>query len=363
GTETFQSYPLIYHLDVGAMYPNIILTNRLQPTAIVDDHMCGRCDYCPTDAQLRAGRVDCRKKMQWVKRGNYFPLSSSEVRQIRKQLETEKHTETISIRKQLETEKHTVKRSQLRGRVGDVDKKDEPIHAKYKSNTSHTGMGKYNRGQDSKGKGYNSDQGEPKRDKPKGDRQWESKEERQSKEAWLNEDISLSLPLSLSLSLYPLNAWLNEDISVGWHDLSPDLRAEILKARCVVVSRRVYKKQTDSEENECTTVVCQRENGFYVDTVRQFRDRRYEYKAHKAKWVRKLKDLLKETPVQQDKVQEADAYVVLYESLQLAHKCILNSFYGYVMRPSSRWGSMPMAGAVTHQGGEIIKAARALVSR
>ncbi len=24
--------------------------------------------------------------------------------------------------------------------------------------------------------------------------------------------------------------------------------------------------------------VCQRENDFYVDTVRQFRDRRYEYK-------------------------------------------------------------------------------------
>lgn len=28
--------PLIYHVDVAAMYPNIILTNRLQPVAIVD---------------------------------------------------------------------------------------------------------------------------------------------------------------------------------------------------------------------------------------------------------------------------------------------------------------------------------------
>ena len=26
--------PIIYHLDVGAMYPNIILTNRLQPSAM-----------------------------------------------------------------------------------------------------------------------------------------------------------------------------------------------------------------------------------------------------------------------------------------------------------------------------------------
>ena len=31
--------PLVYHLDVGAMYPNIILTNRLQPVSVVDDKM------------------------------------------------------------------------------------------------------------------------------------------------------------------------------------------------------------------------------------------------------------------------------------------------------------------------------------
>jgi DNA polymerase epsilon subunit 1 len=32
--------PLVYHIDVAAMYPNIILTNRLQPSAIVDDATC-----------------------------------------------------------------------------------------------------------------------------------------------------------------------------------------------------------------------------------------------------------------------------------------------------------------------------------
>lgn len=36
------------------------------------------------------------------------------------------------------------------------------------------------------------------------------------------------------------------------------------------------------------------------------------------------------------KVQEAADMVVLYDSLQLAHKCILNSFYGYVMRKVRR---------------------------
>ena len=37
--------PLVYHIDVAAMYPNIILTNRLQPSAIVDDATCAACDF------------------------------------------------------------------------------------------------------------------------------------------------------------------------------------------------------------------------------------------------------------------------------------------------------------------------------
>lgn len=41
--------PLIYHLDVAAMYPNIILTNRLQPVAIVNERICGNCIYVSED--------------------------------------------------------------------------------------------------------------------------------------------------------------------------------------------------------------------------------------------------------------------------------------------------------------------------
>lgn len=47
--------------------------------------------------------------------------------------------------------------------------------------------------------------------------------------------------------------------------------------------------------------------------------------------------------------------VILYDSLQLAHKCILNSFYGYVMRKGARWYSMEMAGVVTFTGAKIIQ--------
>ncbi len=53
--------------------------------------------------------------------------------------------------------------------------------------------------------------------------------------------------------------------------------------------------------------------------------------------------------------------VVLYDSLQLAHKCILNSFYGYVMRKGARWYSMEMAGVVTNTGANIIQSANKLV--
>ena len=55
--------------------------------------------------------------------------------------------------------------------------------------------------------------------------------------------------------------------------------------------------------------------------------------------------------------------IVLYDSLQLAHKVILNSFYGYVMRKGSRWYSMEMAGVTCLTGARIIQLARQLVER
>ena len=78
-----------------------------------------------------------------------------------------------------------------------------------------------------------------------------------------------------------------------------------------------------------------RENPFYVDTLRDFRDRRYEYKRLVKVWKKKKEEannLTAET--------EAKNYINLFDSLQLAHKIILNSFYGYVMRKGARWYSM-----------------------
>lgn len=54
--------PLIYHLDVAAMYPNIILTNRLQPSAIVTEEDCAACDF-------NAPNKKCLRQMEWVSAG------------------------------------------------------------------------------------------------------------------------------------------------------------------------------------------------------------------------------------------------------------------------------------------------------
>ena len=59
--------------------------------------------------------------------------------------------------------------------------------------------------------------------------------------------------------------------------------------------------------------------------------------------------------------QRAADMVILYDSLQLAHKCILNSFYGYVMRKGARWYSMEMAGVVTFTGAKIIQVRHAVL--
>eukprot|EP00768_Dysnectes_brevis_P005400 gnl/Dysnectes_brevis/3887_a5028_282.p1 GENE.gnl/Dysnectes_brevis/3887_a5028_282~~gnl/Dysnectes_brevis/3887_a5028_282.p1 ORF type:complete len:2152 (+),score=783.83 gnl/Dysnectes_brevis/3887_a5028_282:42-6497(+) len=250
----FRRRPLIYHLDVGAMYPNIMLTNRLQPPAIVDAAVCAACDFAPTKS--RDNR--CQRRMEWVWRGTYFPLTPKEVRTVRGQLEAGKHP--------------------LEGR---------------------------------------------------------------------------------------------EEL-VPWDRLPEAEQSKLIKAELGRYSSRNYKKIHESEELVRTACVCQRENPFYIDTVRKFRDRRYIYKGRQKACFGRMRAAMEalqtETdPAERTRLQrehtDAEVAYVLNESLQLAHKAILNTFYGYVMRKGSRWYSMEMAGAVTNTGGEIIKAARRLVAK
>lgn len=145
-----------------------------------------------------------------------------------------------------------------------------------------------------------------------------------------------------------------------WEDLSAGEQVKLVKKRLEDFSRKVYHRVKVTETVEREAIICQRENPFYVNTVRAFRDRRYEFKGLQKVWKKKVDVVPKGDAAAKE---EAKKMVVLYDSLQLAHKVILNSFYGYVMRKGSRWYSMEMAGVTCLTGATIIQMARSLVER
>ncbi|ORY22632.1 hypothetical protein BCR39DRAFT_551237 [Naematelia encephala] len=234
--------PLIYHLDVAAMYPNIMLSNRLQPDSVKDEAGCAVCDYNRPDKT-------CDRRMEWAWRGEYFPAKRDEVNMVRYALEQEFFPPKFA--------------NGPRRRFVDLG------------------------------------------------------------------DIEQSALIHKRLGDY---------------------------------SRKVYKKTHETKVVTKTAIICQRENSFYIDTVRAFRDRRYEYKGLHKTWKKNL-DKAVEDGGAISVVDEAKQMIVLYDSLQLAHKVILNSFYGYVMRKGARWYSMEMAGITCLTGASIIQMARQLVEQ
>ncbi|CAG5130840.1 unnamed protein product, partial [Candidula unifasciata] len=188
--------PIIYHLDVGAMYPNIILTNRLQPPAIVDEETCAACDFNRPGAR-------CQRNMPWMWRGEFMPATRNEFYRIQQQLENEKFPPLFP---------------------------DGPPRA--------------------------------------------------------------------------------------FHQLPKEEQAALEKKRLAGLTK-VWKNKLGEAEKKNDAAEIKRANGL----------------------------------------------LVLYDSLQLAHKCILNSFYGYVMRKGARWYSMEMAGIVCYTGANIITKAREIVEQ
>lgn len=72
-------------------------------------------------------------------------------------------------------------------------------------------------------------------------------------------------------------------------DLPADERKALLTERIKAYSQRVYKRVTGKPVTDTRIAgICQRENGFYIDTVRSFRDRRYEYKGLVKRWKTSL---------------------------------------------------------------------------
>ena len=234
--------PSIYHLDVAAMYPNIMTTNRLQPDSMIQESDCAVCDF------NRPGKT-CDRRMPWSWRGEFLPAKRDEYNMIRRTLENERFPGRCS---------------------------DSP--------------------------------------------------------------------------------------TVTFQDLDVDQQASLVKKRLQEYSKKIYHKIHETKTLEREAIICQRENPFYVDTVKDFRDRRYEFKGQQKVWKNKT-DQLKNAGAPSGEVEEGNKMIVLFDSLQLAHKVILNSFYGYVMRKGSRWYSMEMAGVTCLTGARIIQMARQLVER
>lgn len=234
--------PLIYHLDVASMYPNIMTTNRLQPDSMIQEADCAACDF------NRPGKT-CDRRLPWAWRGEYLPAKRDEYNMIRHALENEK---------------------------------------------------------------------------------------------------------------FP-GRWPNSPMR-SFQDLPADEQANLVRKRLQIYSQKVYHKIHESTTIVREAIICQRENPFYIDTVRDFRDRRYDYKGKAKVWKGKT-DALKNSGASSSEIEAAKKMIVLFDSLQLAHKVILNSFYGYVMRKGSRWYSMEMAGVTCLTGATIIQLARGLVER
>ena len=147
-----------------------------------------------------------------------------------------------------------------------------------------------------------------------------------------------------------------------FQDLSSEEQSTTIKKRLQDYSKKIYHKIHETKTVEREAIICQRENPFYVDTVKNFRDRRYDFKGKQKLWKNKT-ETLKSLGGTNTEIEEAKKMIVLFDSLQLAHKVILNSFYGYVMRKGSRWYSMEMAGVTCLTGAHIIQMARELVER
>lgn len=146
-----------------------------------------------------------------------------------------------------------------------------------------------------------------------------------------------------------------ETQEVYYDDLPQERREQELRDKIISYSKEV-KRHKHVEEVVKEAIVCQRENPFYIDTVQSFKNRRIDYKRQSKKYESEAR--AESNPLQKDLLLKKH---ITADSMQLAHKVILNSFYGYVKRKGSRWYSDEMAGVTCYTGAKIIQEAREIV--
>ncbi|XP_026189746.1 uncharacterized protein LOC34618916 [Cyclospora cayetanensis] len=302
-SPSLKAFPLLLHLDVAAMYPNIILSQRLQPPAIKTKQQCRDCPWYEYASE-------CQRFLPWRRKLEISPAEKGTILALQQDLQTRMHQPAAEVR----TGKgrgswKTSSRSQ------------------FASEPPQGSQGESHEAADSTGSGSSSG-GEEEEDNAfeGGDR--------------IGKGDTASLK--------------------SWTELTDKQKYMALLKAAKKYSQKAHKKTKIQKEADEEAIVCQRENPFYVETVRAFRDRRYVFKKRLKEAERKKEQLEAHGGSFQEKKEAADM-VLLNDSLQLAHKCILNSFYGYVKRPGARWFSMEMGAAVTKMGADIIQAAKELV--
>ena len=276
--------PIIYHLDVGAMYPNIILTNRLQPPATVSEQMCAACVHNRPES-------NCKRPLKWMWRGEVFPASKAESDNIRNQLEYESHLRVRDGHRQ-GGQRAAVPRPR-RGRA-------EPKVPRAAQGLLPEGVQEDPRDQDGGAGG---------------------------------DDVPAREPI-----LHRHGARVPR----------PPLRVQGAQQEVGEEARR-------GREGRRHRIAARGE----VDV--------HAVRLSPGDWA-PLPSAAATTPTTASTATRRHRHrhrhpPLLSSSLQLAHKCILNSFYGYVMRKGARWYSMEMAGVVTYTGANIIKEARTLVEQ
>ena len=168
-----QEKPLIYHVDVASMYPNIMTSNRLQPDSMKSEEDCAACDF------NRPGK-NCDRRLPWAWRGEYYPAEMNEYNMIKRTLQNETFPE-----------------------------------------------------------------------------------------------LDLGYLLELLMNYLMLNK--QQKIKKEY---------QIILGKFIIESNQVKVVTREA-------IICQRENPFYVDTVRSFRDRRYEFKGLAKVWKGKLVNCIK----------------------------------------------------------------------
>ena len=117
-------------------------------------------------------------------------------------------------------------------------------------------------------------------------------------------------------------------------DLDAGEQNQKFRARLKDFCQKAYKKTHVTKMEERVATTCQRENPFYIDTVRAFRDRRYEYKALNKKWGKKRAEAEKADDI--GSLLEAKSMCTLYDSLQVTGRhCHLTTTTPTTATPTS----------------------------